>query len=470
MLSRLLFLACLFSAPLFAAERSPNIIIMFADDMGYGDLGSYGAKGYATPNLDRMAREGVRFTDFYVSQPVCSASRAALMTGCYSSRVDIQGALSPKANFGLSHDEMTIAEVVKQKGYATAMFGKWHLGHHEKFLPTTQGFDEYYGLPYSNDMSPMPQNNPSPNAAKNYPPLPLIEGTTTIETEPDQSKLTTAYTERAVNFIKRNKEKPFFLYVPHAMVHVPLYVSDKFKGKTERGLYGDVMEEVDWSMGEILKTLKSEGLDENTLVIFTSDNGPWSIFGNHSGSAGPLRESKGTCYEGGVREPFIARWPGKIAADRVCNEPCMTIDLLPTIAKLTGAALPPRVIDGKDIWPLLAGEPGAKSPHEALFFYYADNQLQGMRSGKWKLIFPHTCRSTEGATLGADGKMGVYVQRKTGLELYDLSKDIGEKSNVAAQHPEVVTRLQGMADVMRQELGDSLTKAKGKAVRPHETL
>jgi arylsulfatase A-like enzyme len=443
---------------------------MFADDMGYGDLGSYGAKGYTTPNLDRMAKEGVRFTDFYVSQPVCSASRAALMTGCYSSRVDIQGALSPKAEFGLSHDEMTIAEVVKQKGYATAMFGKWHLGHHEKFLPTTQGFDEYYGLPYSNDMSPMPQNNPGKNAAKAYPPLPLIEGTKTIETEPDQSKLTTAYTERAVSFIKRNKEKPFFLYVPHAMVHVPLYVSDKFKGKTERGLYGDVMEEVDWSMGEILKTLKEEGLDENTLVIFTSDNGPWSIFGNHAGSAGPLRESKGTCYEGGVREPFIARWPGKIPAGKVSGEPCMTIDLLPTIAKLTGASLPPKLIDGKDIWPLLAGEPGAKSPHEALFFYYADNQLQGMRSGKWKLIFPHTCRSTEGATLGADGKMGEYVQRKTGRELYDLSTDVGEKTDVSAQHPEVIGNLQKMAETMRQDLGDSLTGAKGSGVRPHETL
>ncbi len=470
MVSRLLFLAATFSVSLFAAERSPNIVIMFADDMGYGDLGSYGAKGYTTPNLDRMAKEGVRFTDFYVSQPVCSASRAALMTGCYSNRVDIQGALSPKANFGLSRDEMTIAEVVKQKGYATAIFGKWHLGHHEKFLPKAQGFDEYYGLPYSNDMSPMPQNNPSPNAAKNYPPLPLIEGTQTIETEPDQSKLTTAYTERAVSFIKRNKEKPFFLYVPHAMVHVPLYVSDKFKGKTERGLYGDVMEEVDWSMGEILKTLKEEGLDENTLVIFTSDNGPWSIFGNHAGSAGPLRESKGTCYEGGVREPFIARWPGKIPAGRVCGEPCMTIDLLPTIAKLTGAALPPKPIDGKNIWPLLAGEAGAVSPHESLFFYYGNNELQGMRSGKWKLIFPHSCRSVEGVTLGADGKMGVYGQRKTGLELYDLSMDIGEKTDLAARHPEVVMKLQRMAEAMRQDLGDSLTKTKGSGVRPHETL
>ncbi len=470
MISRLLFCAFTSVISLSAAERSPNIIIMFADDMGYGDLGCYGAKGYATPHLDRMAKEGVRFTDFYVSQPVCSASRAALMTGCYSSRVDIQGALSPKANYGLNHDEMTIAEVVKQKGYATAIFGKWHLGHHEKFLPATQGFDEYYGLPYSNDMSPMPQNNPTVNAAKTYPPLPLIEGTKTIETEPDQSKLTTEYTERAVSFIKRNKEKPFFLYVPHAMVHVPLYVSTKFKGKTERGLYGDVMEEVDWSMGEILKTLKEEGLDDNTLVIFTSDNGPWGIFGNHSGSAGPLRESKGTCYEGGVRVPFMARWPGKIPADKVCHEPCMTIDLLPTIAKLTGAELPSKPIDGKDIWPLLSDKAGAVSPHEALYFYYADNQLQGMRSGNWKLIFPHTCRSIEGATLGVDGKMGVYTKRETGLELYDLSVDIGEKTNVAAEHPDVMIKLQAMAETMRQELGDSLTKSKGKAVRPHESL
>ena len=339
-------LSCLL-AP--AADRPPNVVIMFIDDMGYGDIGKFGAQGYETPNLDRMASEGMMFTDFYVSQPVCSASRAALLTGCYSSRVSIMGALGPKAPIGLSTGEMTIAKMLKQKDYATAIFGKWHLGAKEPLLPTFQGFDEYLGLPYSNDMSPLPEHNPRPSA-KSYPPLPLIEGTKILEVEPDQSKLTTLYTERAVSFIRKNKERPFFLYIPHTMCHVPLYVSDKFKGKTKRGLFGDVIEELDWSMGEVLKTLKEEGLENNTLVIFTSDNGPWLVFGNHAGSAGPLREGKGTCYEGGIREPFIARWPGKIPAGTVCSEPCMTIDILPTVAQLSGAALPGHPIDGKTIW------------------------------------------------------------------------------------------------------------------------
>lgn len=463
----------LFSAvALHAANRPPNVVIIFMDDMGFGDPGDYDKRGYETPNIDRFAKEGMRFTNFYVSQPVCSASRAALMTGCYSSRVSIMGALSPSAKIGLHPDEMTIAEVVKQKGYATGMVGKWHLGCKEPLLPTNQGFDEYLGLPYSNDMSPLPEHNPRPNAAKVYPPIPLIEGTKVIETEPDQSKLTTMYTERAVSFIKRNKDHPFFLYLAHSMVHVPLYVSDKFKGKSKAGLFGDVMMEVDWSVGEVLKTLKDEGLDDNTLVLFSSDNGPWLVFGNHAGSAGPLREGKGTCYEGGVHEPFIARWPGKIPAGTTCTEPCMTIDVLPTIAKLTGAPLPQKKIDGLDIWPLLSGVKDAKSPHEALFFYYQANELQGMRSGNWKLIFPHKCNSIEPASAvrGQDGQPGKYAVRKTDLELYDLEKDVGEHYNVVGDHPEVVAHLQKMADEMRHDLGDSLTKMKGTGMREHGTF
>ena len=466
-----LFTAFALGVPaLSAADRLPNIVMIFIDDLGYGDLGCYGAQGYETPNLDRMAKEGVRFTDFYSAQPVCSASRSAMMTGCYPSRVSIMGALSPQARIGLHPDEMTMAELLKQKGYATAIFGKWHLGCKEPLLPTNQGFDEYLGLPYSNDMSPLPEHNPRPNAAKAYPPIPLLEGTKEIEMEPDQSKLTTLYTERSVKFIKANKDKPFFLYLPHTMVHVPLYVSDKFKGKTKRGLFGDVMEEVDWSVGEILKTLKDEGLDDNTLVMFTSDNGPWAIFGNHAGNAGPLRESKGNTHDGGVREPFIARWPGKIPAGTTCTEPAMTIDVFATVAKLTGAPLPDHPIDGKDIWPLLSGQPGAKSPHEALFFYYGNNELQAMRSGQWKLMFPHKSNSIEGATLGADGKPGVFVSKTEGLELYDLNDDIGEKTNVADRHPDVMVRLQAMADKMRHELGDTLTKTTGTGVRPHGTF
>lgn len=451
-----------------AAEKLPNIVIIFMDDMGFGDPGDYAKRGYETPNMDRFAKEGMKFTNFYVSQPVCSASRAALMSGCYSSRVSIMGALGPKAKTGLHPNEMTIAELVKQKGYATAMFGKWHLGCKEPLLPINRGFDEYLGLPYSNDMSPLPEHNATPNAAKNYPPIPLLEGAKEIEIEPDQSKLTTLYTERSVNFIKKHKDKPFFLYLAHTMVHVPLYVSAKFKGKSKAGLFGDVMMEVDWSVGEILKTLKEEGIEDNTLVLFSSDNGPWLLFGNHAGVAGPLREGKATCYEGGVHEPFMARWPGKIPAGTVCTEPCMTIDVLPTIAKLTGAKLPDHKIDGLDIWPLLAGEKGAKSPHEALFFYYNQNELQGMRSGKWKLIFPHTCTSMELPTSvrGQDGQRGKYTPRKTGLELYDLESDVGEHYDVSAKHPEVIQRLQKMADEMRHDLGDTLTKTKGTGVRP----
>lgn len=455
-------------SPLQAAQKLPNVVIIFMDDMGFGDPGDYAKRGYETPNMDRFAKEGMRFTNFYVSQPVCSASRAALMTGCYSSRVSIAGALPPSAKTGLNPDEMTIAEVVKQKGYATAMFGKWHLGCKEPLLPTNQGFDEYLGLPYSNDMSPLPEHNPRPGAAKNYPPIPLLEGAKVVETEPDQSKLTTLYTERSVNFIKKHKDRPFFLYLAHSMVHVPLYVSAKFKGKSKAGLFGDVMMEVDWSVGEILKTLKEEGLEENTLVLFSSDNGPWLIFGNHAGVSGPYREGKGTCYEGGVHEPFFARWPGKIPAGTVCNEPCMTIDVLPTIAKLTGAKLPEKKIDGLDIWPLLVGEKGAKSPHEALFFYYRQNELQGMRSGKWKLIFPHHCTSIElpGSVRGQDGQPGKYANRITDLELYDLDADPGEHYSLTAQHPEVVDRLQKMAQETRQDLGDTLTNTKGSGIRP----
>src|SRR5262249_55387775 len=264
-------------------------VIILADDLGYADLGCYGARGYQTPNLDRMAKEGMRFTDFYVAQGVCSASRTALLTGCYPNRVGILGALGPKATHGISSKEKTVAEALKARGYATAIYGKWHLGHHPKFLPTRHGFDDYFGLPYSNDMGPK-------HPTAKFPALPLIAGEKTIATNPDQTKLTTWYTERAVKFIARNKAKPFFLYVPHAMPHVPLHVSDKFKGKSKRGLYGDVIMEIDWSVGQILAALKKHGLDEKTLVIFASDNGPWLSYGDHAGSAGPLREGKMTTF------------------------------------------------------------------------------------------------------------------------------------------------------------------------------
>ncbi|HKB39782.1 MAG TPA: sulfatase [Gemmataceae bacterium] len=448
-------LAAAWAGPASAAPRPPNVVIVFTDDQGYGDLGCYGAKDFQTPNLDRLAKEGVRFTDFYVAQPVCSSSRCALLTGCYPNRLGIVGALNPTARHGISDDERTIAQVLKTRKYATAIFGKWHLGHHARFLPTRHGFDEYFGLPYSNDMWPK-------HPTAKFPPLPLIDGERTVEQNPDQSKLTTRYTERAVKFIEKNRDRPFFLYLAHTMPHVPLFVSDKFKGKSKQGLYGDVIMEIDWSVGQLLDALKKHGLEENTLVLFSADNGPWLMYGNHAGSAGPLREGKMTCFEGGVREPFLARWPGKIPAGSVCREPAMTIDLLPTIARLAGAELPARKIDGKDIWPLLSGERGAKPPHEAYFFYWL-KELQAVRSGKWKLHLPHSY--TRPNPPGADGKPGKGEQRKIELALFDLEKDIGETTNVADKHPDVVKRLQELAEKAREELGDSATKRKGKGVR-----
>jgi arylsulfatase A len=440
----------------------PNFVIIFADDQGYSDVGCFGAKGFKTPHLDRMAEEGIRFTSFYVTSPVCSASRAGLMTGCYHSRVGIRGALNPETVIGIHENEMTLGELVKQKGYATAAVGKWHLGHHSKFLPPNHGFDSYFGLPYSNDMSPDPKHNPRGRARK-WPPLPLIRELEAIEHEPDQSQLTRRYTKEALKFIAENRERPFLLYLAHTMPHVPIYASKDFVGKTERGLFGDVIQEIDWSVGQILEELQRFGLDQRTLVIFTCDNGPWKVMGNHGGSCDPLRGSKGTVWEGGVRVPFIARWPGRVPAGAECDEPAMTIDILPTIAHLIGAKLPDHKIDGESILPLLTAEQDAKSPHEALFFYYQGNQLQAMRSGKWKLHFPHQYRNVKEP--GADGKPGTYEHPSTGLELYDLEADISETTDVAGEHPDVVERLSQMAEQMRAELGDALTEREGNARR-----
>ncbi|HLN29814.1 MAG TPA: sulfatase [Gemmataceae bacterium] len=438
--------------------RPPNFVIILSDDQGYADVGCFGAQGLQTPNLDRMAKEGIRFTNFYVAQAVCSASRAALLTGCYPNRVGILGALDPKSKHGISAGEKTIAEVLQPRGYVSAIFGKWHLGHLPAFLPARHGFVEYFGLPYSNDMLP--------KAGKTtYPDLPLIEGEKTIQKNPDQSRLTTLYTEHAVDFIARNKDRPFFLYVAHAMPHVPLAVSDKFRGKSARGLYGDVIEEIDWSVGQILAALRQHGLDEQTFVMFTSDNGPWLSYGDHAGSAGPLREGKGTTWDGGQREPCIMRWPGKIPAGSVCSEPAMTIDILPTLARQAGATLPQQKIDGLDIWPLISAQPGAKNPHEAYYFYW-NNELQAVRSGRWKLYFPHEYRTLAGKPGGTGGKPIEYQKAKTGLELYDLKEDIGEKADVAAKHPDVVKQLEALAETARAELGDSATHRVGKGVRP----
>lgn len=437
--------------------RPPNIVLIFADDLGYADIGSFGAVDYKTPNLDRMAAEGMRLTNFYVAQAVCSASRAALLTGCYPNRIGIQGALDHRANYGISANEMTIADLLKTKNYATAIFGKWHLGHHPQFLPTRHGFDEYLGLPYSNDMWP---NHPT---SKVYPDLPLIENEKVIELMPDQTQLTTRYTERAVKFIEKNKDKPFFLYLPHTMPHVPLHVSAKFKGKSKQGLYGDVIEEIDWSVGQMLKAIKRFNLDKQTLVIFTSDNGPWLPYGNHAGSKGALREGKGTAFEGGVREPFIARWPGKIPARTIKAVPAMTIDLLPTIAKLAGVDLPKdRIIDGRDMWPVLSTKKGVTSPHDVLYFYWG-KELHAVRRGQWKLHLPHPYRHLEEA--GKDGKPGRDTQQKIELALFNLDNDPSEANNVADKYPQVIKELLPFVELAREDLGDALTQREGRNVR-----
>jgi arylsulfatase A len=461
-------LACLIlatlagSSPTRAAD-APNVVLIYCDDLGYADLGCFGSKICRTPNLDKMAAEGVRFTDFYVSSAVCSASRSALLTGAYHERVGIRGALGPKDRKGLNHAETTIAELLKAKGYATGMAGKWHLGCRPSQLPIHHGFDEFLGIPYSNDMWPSHPESPS-----SYPPLPLIDGDRPVIASvaaDDQREFTTRFADRAVAFIRRNKDRPFFFYLAPNMPHVPLFVSKAHEGKTGRGLYADVIAEIDDSVGKILATLKELNLDDKTLVIFSSDNGPWLSYGDHAGSAGPLREGKGTSYEGGIRVPMIARWPGQIPPGTTRHEPAGTIDVLPTIAALTHAPLPDRPIDGKDVSPLLRGDSEARPPHDALFFYYAEGQLQALRSGRWKLLFPHTARTMIGQEPGRGGTPGKYKPLPVGLELYDLETDLGETRNLADARPEVVHDLQAKADAMRAQLGDSLTKKTGNAVR-----
>jgi len=449
------------AAPAAAPARPPNVIVILIDDMGYADIGPFGARAYATPHLDRLAKEGRVFTDFYVAQAVCSASRAALLTGCYNPRIGIYGALGPKSKIGISASEPTIAEICRQKNYATAIFGKWHLGDRRPFLPLQHGFDEYLGLPYSNDMWPL---HPT---AKNFPGLPLLEGNEVLKpslTHQDQEQLTTQYTERAVAFIEKNRERPFFLYVPHSMVHVPLHVSDRFRGKSGVGLFGDVMMEVDWSVGQIVDAVRRNGLERDTVLLFTSDNGPWLSYGDHAGSAGPLREGKGTMFDGGCRESTIFWGPGRVPAGTVCSEPAMTIDVLPTVARLVGATPPAHKIDGLDIWPLIAGEPGARSPHEA-YYYYWDRELQAVRSGRWKLHFPHGYRTLNGRKGGTGGLPVKYDQAKIGRSLFDLETDPGERTDVKDAHPDVVARLEGYADAMRKELGDSAAGMKGAGMR-----
>jgi arylsulfatase A-like enzyme len=449
---------------------TPNIVLILMDDMGYGDIGRTAANQYDTPNLNRLANQGMQFTWYYSPQAVSSASRAGLLTGCYPNRIGISGALMPWAQVGINPDETTIAEILKQKGYHTSIIGKWHLGHHKQFLPLQHGFDEYYGIPYSNDMWPVDFDgvpirlkDTTSNKMK-YPVLPLIEGnekTGEVRTLADQDKLTTDYTERAVRFIDQHKKEKFFLYLPHSMVHIPLGVSDKFRGKSKQGLYGDVMMEVDWSVGEIMKALERNGLEKNTLVIFTSDNGPWLNFGNHAGTTGGLREGKGTSWEGGQRVPCLMKWPGIISQGEICNKLASSIDILPTLAEITGAALPGKKIDGVSLLPLMLGDKTA-SPRHNFYYYYQQNTLEAVQRDYWKVILPHKGISNVGVAPGKDGWPGktVSVEIKQN-ELYDLRRDPGENYNVAEYYPEIVKELIAVAEEARQDLGDDYTKAPG---------
>jgi arylsulfatase A len=411
----------------------PNFIIIFTDDQGYQDVGCFGSPNINTPNLDRMAAEGMKFTDFYVAASVCSPSRAALLTGCYPPRVGITKVLFPGDSIGLNPDEVTIADILKAGGYATACIGKWHLGHLPQFLPMSNGFDSYFGIPYSNDMDGVKGKNKDLDRTwrqKDYSPwnVPLMRNEKIIERPAVQTTLIERYTQEAVKFIHKNKNNSFFLYLPHAMPHIPLFVSDEFFVEDVKKAYKATIEQIDSSVGRVLEALKEAGVDKNTLVVFTSDNGPWLGKKHHGGSALPLRDGKFSTYEGGMREPCIARWPGKIPAAKVCNEVCASIDLLPTFAKLAGGQVPAeRVIDGKDIWPLMSGIPGAKSPHEA-FFYYRGNNLEAVRSGRWKL------------------------RRTKQIELYDLKEDVSEEKNLADKHPEIVKRLTDIMEEFDREL------------------
>ena len=461
------------------AADKPNVIVILADDLGYGDLSCYGANDIATPNIDQMAAEGAKFTSFYVS-PVCSPTRAALMTGSHSTRVGIGGVLFPRNNHGLNPDEVTLPELLKDRGYATAIVGKWHLGNQDMFQPLNHGFDYWYGTPSSNSQGFYP-------TIKQYAPdcvfrdgytrenvlelseakCPLVRNNVVIEVPADQTKFTQRYTRETIRFIRENREKPFFVYLAHNMPHIPLHASEQFIGSSKRGIYGDTIQELDWSTGEILRSLKELGLDKNTLVIFTSDNGPNTSTG---GSAGSLKGGKGSTLEVGVRVPFVARCPDNILAGTESDEAVTIMDLLPTLTRLAGGAIPSdRVIDGKDIWPLLAGKPDAKSPHEAVY-YLRGRGVQGIRVGDWKYLVDeasgHDASKLE-IELTAEEQKLPRKERKALIKerskapsqksgptaaLYNLSDDLGEQNNLIAKHPEIVVRLKTQIESFHIEL------------------
>lgn len=430
-LSRRAFLGTSAALLVRAQPRPPNIVFIYADDLGYGDLGVYGAK-IRTPNLDRMASEGVRFTQFYSANPVCSPSRAALLTGRYPTRTGVERVLFPTDTAGLAQSETTIAQMLKPAGYRTMCIGKWHLGNRPEYLPTTRGFDEYFGIPYSNDMSPRP----------------LLHNTEQIEEPAILETLTGRYTEHAVRFIEQSRNRPFFLYMPHTFPHIPLAASPRFRGKSPLGLYGDVVEELDWSVGEVFVALRRTGADDNTLVMFSSDNGPW-----YQGSPGALRGRKGSTYEGGVREPFLARFPGRIPKGAVCQGVAGTIDILPTIAKLTGAPPPRLPVDGIDIWPMLTG--ARPSTEREALLYFDGWHLQCARWRQWKVHFARF-NTTAWNPAPPGGRVNLPLRPP---ELYDLENDPMESYDVAAEHPEAVREIQARVERLLATFPDEVRHA-----------
>ncbi len=442
-------------------EKSPNIVFILTDDLAYADLSSYGSEFIETPNLDKMAEEGVKMTSYYAAQAVCSASRAAILTGCYPNRLGISGAFGPKSKRGINPEELLLSEMLKENNYKTGIFGKWHLGDAEKFLPTNHGFDEFYGILFSNDMWKF-----HPERPQDYPDdLMLYRNETPIQSIIDQSDLTKDITDESIRFIEENKDNQFFLYIAHPQPHVPLFASKDFNGSTGNGLFADVISEIDFSVGRVIEALEKHNLTENTIVVFTSDNGPWLSYGDHAGSSGIYREGKGTAWEGGQRVPCIIKYPKEIKAKTIIDEPVMGIDWMPTFSHITGSKLSTNKIDGKNIWPLLTQKEN-KSPHKELYFYYRQNELHAVRSGDWKLYFPRSYRTLNGKPGGKDG---IPVKYENNIvksnELYNLKEDPSETTNIYSEYIEKAKELEKMGENARQELGDALTSRVGSGVR-----
>ena len=448
------------SCSLEPISKTPNVIFILTDDMGFSDLGSYGSKMINTPNLDLLASEGALLNSYYSSQAVCSASRASILTGSYPNRIGISGALGPNSKIGINPNEFLMSEMFKQQGYNTAIYGKWHLGDNPKFLPTNHGFDDFYGILYSNDMWPYHPERPD-----SYPDLMLYDYDKPIEVLTDQSDLTMELTNKSISFIEKNKDDPYFLFLALPQPHVPLFASSEFKGRSDYGLYTDVIEEIDNSVGLIIKSLKENKLDRNTIVVFTSDNGPWLSYGDHAGSTGIYREGKGTTWEGGQRVPCIVWYPNEIESNTVLSTPFMGIDWLPTFAKLTNSTLSKNKIDGKNIWENLTGKT-FEDPHEALFFYYHKNSLHAVRYGDYKMYFPHRYRTLNGKKGRDDGQPIKYEYvNLLSEELYNLKTDPSETNNIINDFPDLAKKITTLANNKRKELGDDLTNVLGSEIR-----